>query len=215
MRRVVIASADASREHVQRGGNRFDCVFVTLTYQHDKQYCSRDISGYIKRTREYLKTRNLNAFYQWVIELTKKGKPHYHVLWWVPKGTRLPKPDTHGMWDKGMSNIKLAYRPVGYVVKYATKGEGGDFPKGARLFGVGASVDEIKLARHRYGLPMWLFELTDASTRCTRVARVGWVEKGSGEIHQSPWIVDFARDAWGFITVEIRERVAHVTHDVH
>lgn len=209
MRRVVIASADASRELVQRGGNRFDGIFVTLTYQQELHYTTRDISEYIDRTRKWLKRRNVKAFYQWVIELTKKGKPHYHVLWWVPKGTRLPKPDESGMWQKGLSRIEKAFKPVGYLVKYATKGDGGEFPKGARLFGVGAQDEAVKLARHRFGLPMWLFERTEG--RCARVARVGWVDKSTGVIHDTPVLFSVSKDEWGFIVVEITpKQVANV-----
>lgn len=201
MRRVVIAAADASRDLVQRGGNRFDAVFVTLTYRSDEFYSTRDVSGYIKATREWLKRRNVKAFYQWVIELTQKGKPHYHIIWWVPKGLRLPKPDASGMWSKGSSNIKLATRPVGYLVKYVSKGDGGEFPKGARLFGVGAQDEGVKLARHRFGLPMWLFEKTEG--RCARVPRVGWVDKSTGEVHDTPFLFSIDKDAWGFIVVTI------------
>lgn len=209
MRRVVISTADASRDHVQQGGNRYDAIFVTLTYAEQYQWSTRDISGYIKRTREWMQRRAIRPMYQWVIELTKKGKPHYHILWWVPKGTRLPKPDTCGHWDRGFSRIERAFKPVGYLVKYATKGDSGEFPKGARLFGVGASVEHIKLTRHRAGLPMWLSDATEADCRCARVARVGWVEKATGAIHVTPWLVEFARDAWGFVTVTVTPKVAH------
>lgn len=201
MRRVVIAAADASRDLVQRGGNRFDAVFVTLTYRSDQFYSTRDVSVYIDLTRKWLKRRNVKAFYQWVIELTQKGKPHYHIIWWVPKGLRLPKPDASGMWAKGSSNIKLATRPVGYLVKYVSKGDGGEFPKGARLFGVGAQDEGVKLARHRFGLPMWLFEKTEG--RCARVPRVGWVDKSTGEVHDTPFLFSIDKDAWGFIVVTI------------
>lgn len=205
MRRVVIAAADASRDLVQRGGNRFQAVFVTLTYRSDQFYSTRDISAYVKATRDWLKRRNVKAFYQWVIELTQKGKPHYHVIWWVPHGLRLPKPDASGMWGKGSSNIKLATRPVGYLVKYVSKGDGGDFPKGARLFGVGSQDEAVKLAQHRHGLPIWLFELTEG--RCQRIPRVGWLDKTTGEIHDSPFTFSIDRDDWGFIVVTIATKV--------
>lgn len=203
MRRVVIGAADASRDFVQRGGSRFDAVFVTLTYQQEAFYTTRDISGYIKATREWLQRRKVKAFYQWVIELTKKGKPHYHVLWWVPKGMKLPKPDASGFWQKGLSRIERATRPVGYLVKYATKGGETEIPKGARLFGVGAQDEGVKLARHRFGLPTWLHDRTDSDIRCQRVAHVGWVEKQTGVIHDTPYTFTVSRDWWGFIVVSI------------
>lgn len=202
MRRVVIASADASREFVQRGGHRFDAIFVTLTYRGESYYTTKDVSEYIQRTRKWLLRQKAKAFYQWVIELTRAGKPHYHVLWWVPKGLRLPKPDASGAWQKGSSRIELARRPVGYLVKYATKGEGGDaIPKGARLFGVGAQDEGVKVARHRHGLPMWLYDRSEG--RCRRIARVGWVDQTTGEIHDSPFTFTVEKDEWGFIVVTI------------
>lgn len=204
MRRVVIGSADASREVVSRGGIRCRPIFVTLTYRADQQFTTRDVSRYIELTRKWLQRRGVRAMYQWVIELTKKGKPHYHVLWWVPLSVRLPKPDESGSWSKGSSNIQRAFSPVGYLVKYATKADDGNFPKGVRLFGVGAAgVDEVALARHRFGLPTWLHERTSEDTRCTRVTRVGWVEKNSGEIHVSPFSIEFTKDAWGLVVVVV------------
>lgn len=206
MRRVVIASADASRERLERGGRRYEALFVTLTYREGEQYSTRDISGYVKRTREWLKRRGVLVLYQWVLELTKRGRPHYHVLWWVPKGLRLPKPDASGFWDRGLSRIERAYRPVGYLVKYATKGDAGEFPKGARLFGVGAQDETVNLTRHRYGLPIWLFEATASDVRCVRVARVGWVEKSTGVIHQTPFSFSIDKDEWGFVVVTITRK---------
>jgi len=212
MRRVVIASADASRDVFNVGGGRYDAVFVTLTYRQEEFYTTRDISGYIKATREWLKRQRVRASYQWVIELTRKGKPHYHILWWVPKGIRLPKPDASGMWQKGLSRIEKATRPVGYLVKYATKGDSGEFPKGARLFGVGTQEEGVKLARHRHGLPMWLYERTDSDCRCVRVARVGWVEKATGVIHDTPFTFEIGKDDWGFVVVKINPKEVSSAH---
>lgn len=207
MRRVVIASADASRDLVQRGGNRYWAIFVTLTYRRDASYSPNDIRGYINGVREWLRRRKLKAHYQWVIELTQAGKPHYHVIFWVPHGLRLPKPDASGMWEKGSSNIKRATKPVGYLVKYVSKGDGGDIPKHARLFGVGAQDESVKLARHRFGLPTWLFERTEG--RCARIPRVGWVDKSTGEVHDSPFLFSIGKDDWGFIVVTIALKEGH------
>lgn len=207
MRRVVIASADAARKSAERGGHRLQCVMVTLTYASESVWASRDVSGYVRRVREWLRYRRIPARYQWVIELTKKGRPHYHLLWWVPRGTRLPKPDQSGQWTLGSSRIELAFRPVGYLVKYATKGTDGELPPGSRLFGTGAPELDVRLATHRAGLPMWLSASTDPNSRCSRVARVGWVEKDSGAIHESPYELRFGRDDWGFVVITIIEKV--------
>jgi hypothetical protein len=207
MRRVVIGSADAAREVAQAGGRRVDGIFVTLTYRADERYNSRDVANYITLTRRYLARRRLGFSYQWVLELTANGKPHYHILWWVPKGIKLPKPDESGAWDRGSSRIERARKPVGYLVKYATKGDdGGAFPKHAKLFGVGSSDKPVTFARHRFGLPTWLYERTEG--RCSRRAGLGWVCKSTGEIHATPFAVTVEKDEWGFVCVIITAKEA-------
>jgi len=207
MRRVVLASADTTRDACQRGGFRWSAVLVTLTYREGAAWSSHHVSQYVRRTREYLRRRHCEARYQWVIELTARGRPHYHLLFWLPRGQRLPKPDQSGHWTHGLSRIELARRPVGYLVKYATKGTDGQLPKGARLFGTGSPDSDIRHATHRAGLPMWLSEITDPSIRCYRVARVGWVERETGAVHQSPFLVRFSRDDWGFVVITVVKRV--------
>jgi hypothetical protein len=195
MRRVVIAAADSQRETLSRAGGRFEGILVTLTYRPGGDYDPRHVSEYVRRERYRLQRQGKCFGYQWVLETTKRGVPHYHVLWWVPKGTRLRKPDEAGIWPHGMSNIKRASRPVGYLVKYATKGNNGrPLPKGARLCGVGTADFAVRMARHRYGLPVWLFERTDG--RCTRV-RGGWVAPDTGEFFRSPYVLTWRHDADG------------------
>jgi hypothetical protein len=203
MRRVVIASADASRDAAAKGGFRTQAVLVTLTYAEGSMWSSRDVSGYVRRVREWLRRRGVEARYQWVIELTARGRPHYHLLWWLPRGMKLPKPDASGQWTRGLSRIEWARRPVGYLVKYATKGTDGDLPSGARLFGTGAPEADVRLATHRAGLPMWLSESTEPDSRWSRRARVGWVERESGEVRCSPFVMQVARDEWGFVVIVV------------
>lgn len=132
MRRVVISAADATRDIP---GFRCRGIFVTLTCADDAAWSVRDISAYVRAVREWLRRRGIPCRYQWVIELTRRGRPHYHVLFWLPVGIKLPKPDASGQWSKGLTRIELARRPVGYLVKYATKGNLADsmLPRGARL----------------------------------------------------------------------------------
>jgi len=207
MRRVVIASADASRIAAQRGGSRLWAVFVTLTYRQAQGFgawSTRDVSEYVGRVRKWLARRSVALRYQWVLELQQSGRPHYHIIFWLPRGLKLPKPDTSGHWDKGASNIKEATQPVGYLVKYVSKGDTElAFPKGARLFGTGAPEADVKLATHRAGLPIWLSEITDPNSRCTKVSRVGWVERATGAIFPSPYKLGWSRDSWGLVVVTV------------
>lgn len=128
---------------------------------------------------------------------------------WVPRGFRIPKPDQSGLWPHGLTQVKRAYSPVGYVIKYSSKGglEEHDIPKGARLFGVGGGGDAERLATHRAGLPMWLFARLEPGARARRVARLGWVCSITGEIFSSPFSVTWGRDEWGIPWVIITGRV--------
>lgn len=214
MRRVVIAAADACRESLERGGQRFDAVLVTLTYkaaEGEGAWASRDVAEYVNRVCMWLRYRGVAPRYQWCIELQQSGRPHYHVLFWLPKGVRIPKPDCSGQWTKGMSNVKRATRPVGYLVKYVSKGsEESEFPKGARLFGTGAPDADVKLAAHRAGLPMWVLSKIGPCSRARKlsscVVRLGWQDRDTLEVFPSPYEFAFGRDEWGFVVITIIER---------
>jgi hypothetical protein len=208
MRRVVIASSENCRDVGERAGSRYETLLVTLTYRPGAKWDQKHISAYIGAVNKHLSVAGIRGRYQWVIELTKAGIPHYHVLWWLPPGERLPMPDKSGMWTHGLSRVERARNAVGYLVKYATKGETEVYslPKGCRLFGVGGGLAEERLATHRAGLPMWLLECISDDARGRRVARVGWVDCSTGEIHQTPFNVVVARDDWGIVQITITRR---------
>jgi hypothetical protein len=208
MRRVVIASAESSREFLGGRGRDCETLLVTLTYAPTAKWDARQIADYIRSVSDWARSRKLRLRYQWVIELTQRGVPHYHVLWWVPVGVRLPKPDSSGMWPFGFSRIEKARNAVGYLVKYATKGETDlyQLPKGSRLFGVGGGLQSEKLATHRAGLPMWLLDRLPDDARARKVARVGWVDLSTGEVHQTPFEVVWWRDDWGVVSITISRK---------
>lgn len=208
MRRVVIRASEAARDAVDVPGFRWWCLFVTLTYRDAEGWDACHIRSYIKALRRYLEREGHACRYQWVVELTQSGRPHYHVLVWLPHGVRVPKPDASGQWPHGLSKIEVARNAVGYLVKYATKG-GIDLyslPKGARLFGVGGGNQSEKLAAHRAGLPMWLLEHLPDFARASKVARVGWVCRSTGAVHRSPFKLEWGRSEWGEVIVTITKR---------
>lgn len=211
MRRCVITAADIARDESKRPGFRSTCVLVTLTYRPEAQWAPEHVSEYVKRTTKWAARRGFKLRYQWVIELTKRGVPHYHLLFWLPHGERLPKPDISGHWPHGLSKIERARKPVGYLVKYASKGEFSAYrlPKHARLFGVGGSSPEGRLATHRAGLPMWLSASLQDGTRAKRIPRVGWLERETGSIFESPYVFRWERDEWGIPQVVITVRGNH------
>jgi hypothetical protein len=140
------------------------------------------------------------------LELTKKGVPHYHLLLWVPLDFRFPKPDDQGWWPHGSTRIERAEKAAGYIVKYASKGDvENPIPHGARLFGTGGEP-AAALARHRACLPRWL-RVKVATGRARRVTGVGWLAVDTGEIFQSPYIVDLhSLNSDGAPCVTVRDR---------
>ena len=76
---------------------------VTLTYRDDVDWSPRQVSNYLKCVREWARRKGIFIHYVWVLELTKRGRPHYHVLFGCLKGVSMPKADKQGWWKHGMT----------------------------------------------------------------------------------------------------------------
>lgn len=188
MRRVVVAHCEAVRD---LHGFRTDAIMVTLTYRPGEPWNKRQVSRYVEATVKWSARRGIRIKYQWVVELQARGAPHYHILFWVPHGFKLLKPDDAGHWPHGSSRIELARKAVGYLVKYSTKGgDDGALPHGARLFGTGGEPCARHPA-HRAGLPRWLDAIATPESHLDKVPYVGWVERSTGAIHHSPYSMAF------------------------
>jgi len=155
----TITAARLLQEQCQRGGLRYRVAMFTLTYRDIDGYSPRHISTFIKTTRERLRRMGWPMRYVWVLELQKRGAPHYHVLIWLPRGVTLPKPDKSGHWQHGLTRAEWARNAVGYVAKYAAKSESRhELPRGARVCGVGG-LDKARSAVRRWWLaPCWVRE---------------------------------------------------------
>lgn len=139
-------------------------AMITLTYQRDGMWEPGHIVGLIKNYREWFR-RNAkhcaisDCHYVWVMEMTAIGRPHYHVMMWMPEGVKPPLPDDQGWWPHGSSQAIFAHSPVGYLAKYASKQEsksGRHMPKGARLWGYGG-LKMIERGPVAYALaPRWV-----------------------------------------------------------
>ena len=191
MKRCVMTRARLLGESLR--GQAYYAAMVTCTYGPDQEWSPRDISRFTHRARQWMSRRGLKLKYDWVIELTKASRPHYHVLIWLPQLVKLPKPDQAGWWTKGMTRIeRIRAAGVGYIAKYASKqfygdtadGEGMPFPRGARLSG-GGGLGTTELAEYRWWLaPRWLRTRVDLQD----VRRVtGGYRTASGEHVASPW----------------------------
>ncbi len=191
-KQAVITSARLHQEAINQGPRRYKPAFLTLTYRPGEDYDPCDVSKLLKSIRNWLLRRKQGFRYVWVLELTKKGVPHYHLMLWLPKGLSLPKPDKQGWWKKGYTKIEWARRPVGYMAKYSSKGtDYQGLPKGARVHGCGGLEQDQRNERIWWLAPSWVREHWDNPEHLPRRAPGGgWYSKASGEWIPSPWEID-------------------------
>jgi hypothetical protein len=110
---------------------------LTLTYAPGQVWERRDISRFIEALRLFYKRRGWHFVYFWVAELQQRGAVHYHVIVFIPRGQKIPKPDR--WWKRGFTHIFAVRHFAAYLSKYLQKGIEGAirFPLGLRLFGYG------------------------------------------------------------------------------
>lgn len=175
MRRKVLSSSLWLRDH----GSRLEPLFITLTYARVDGYRGKHISEWLKRLSTSVR---FPLRYVWVLELQRRGAPHYHVVLWVPVGERIPLPDQSGQWPHGSSNVQRARHPVSYLMKYASKGTSADkLPRGSRICGAGGLGIDGRRAVRWWLLPKY------QRVRCTidddvhRCSGGGWVSFATGE----------------------------------
>jgi hypothetical protein len=202
MRRRVLTGA---RLHVSQV-LKWRAAMFTLTYHPEVDWDKRHISECLRLVRKWLKSRGTGCRYVWVMETTKAGKPHYHVVIWLPWGVKVPKLDSSGWWPWGMTRMEWARCAVGYVSKYVSKGqEGAKLPKGARMYGVGGLEGEALDESRWWILPGWLRGLVSVGEKIRPRPGGGWVNHDTGEFFSSPWRVLFRR---GAVFLVPREAVA-------
>lgn len=190
---------------------RWKVAMLTLTYAPAFDWSPGQISDLVRHVRQFLKRKGIPMRFAWVQEFTKKGRPHYHLLLWLPLGITLPKPDKRGWWPYGMTKIEWARNAIGYIAKYASKADSLHPPaKGARMHGNGGVSHEPvmcdkggqcagfpisgRLEQMWWKLPGWLREAVEPSERVRRAAPHsggGHVHPATGEVYKSPWIVVF------------------------
>lgn len=175
-------------------------VMVTLTYADGSNWRPNDIREYMLALRAELKARLVG--YAWVLEMQKRGAPHYHIMLYVRRGTRVPTPDKSGMWQKGVSRIETAHK-VDYIMKYVGKEYQKEMlPGGARMFAVWIAKNiptELQLLQFRASsLPGWFRDIVGEylKTEGAEFGRIwerapggGWLLRPTGEVHPSPWRV--------------------------
>jgi len=182
-------------------------VMVTLTYADNVAWQSEHISAYINCVQKWGMRQGYKFPYAWVMELTKKGKPHYHCIIWIPRRLQLPKADKRGWWPCGMTNTVRATNPYGYLSKYASKAHVVEeviidpatgkeiikkhtFPKGARIHGIGGITGREAAIIAWWKLPKVLRLGDEGSHKWRRRLGGGWhciSGEAQGEIYESEW----------------------------
>ncbi len=192
MRRGVLFTARAIEENLAETGLQVRKAFITLTYRPGVPWSPEHISQTLACYAEWARRRGFPLLYVWVLELTKVGVPHYHVLMWLPLGMTPPLPDKQGWWPHGMSQAKWVLSPLGYLVKYLSKGLSGHaYPKGARIWGSGGLTARQRLRRAWYRAPAWLKRFAPSGEVCAvRRCDGGWWNMTTGFWYRSPWWVE-------------------------
>lgn len=191
LKKNVVTSARLHSKEAVRG---FKPLMVTLTYRPEDDWCPKQIARYLGRIKEWMKRKRpgLPFRYVWVFELTKAGRPHYHCLFWMPKGLTMPKADKRGWWPHGSTKTEWARNAVGYLAKYASKGTDEKIPKGVRLYGVGGLSIGSRRQRAWWNLPSGVRKWGFPECRWGRATGGGWLCRSghnAGEWRESQWNV--------------------------
>lgn len=173
MRRALGTAAQQIQTRMGEGGRRVHCAMVTLTYAQDGAWKPRHMNELVDRVRKYYRRKGVQFAYVWVAELTERGRVHYHLLVFLPKGVAMPKPDKQGWWKHGSTRVEWARKAVGYITKYASKGgEVEKMPLGLRLHGRGGLTDTERVTVRWWVAPRYVRDFFGPAIRVVR-RRVG------------------------------------------
>ena len=193
--RRTLTRARLLDESTRKGPARGRWLMVTTTYRPGVVWEPGHIRTCLHAMRQWGRRCGQKLRYTWVMELTKRGTPHYHLLVFLPRHLHLPHLDKRGWWPHGMTKVEVARNAVGYLAKYASKafgcidpdsGKAYLFPRGARING-GTVVDPGQLPEWRFWCaPKWARDRVQPLTDLRR-ARGGYVVADTGEWLKSPW----------------------------
>lgn len=146
--------------------------FVTATYRNGVVWSPLHISHLMHRIRMWakrVKYRHLGKQCKgftlsggWACELMQNGRPHYHIVLYVPIGLVLPKPDKQAWWRHGFTErTRIRYSGAAYLSKYLSKStsKDKDIPKGCRLSAAFGLSTKGKRVRTHFTHPKWLREM--------------------------------------------------------
>lgn len=207
LKRLRCSVLTAARLHVQERP-RWRVAMLTLTYRDGVEWTPGQVSSVVRHLRQWLARKGVPMRFVWVQEFTKRGRPHYHMLLWLPLRIGKIFPDERGWWPHGFTRFEWARNAVGYIAKYASKGDALHQPaKGARMHGNGGLTGGALIEQRWWKLPGWLrdrVEPSDGVRRAPTGTGGGFVNPDSGEVYRSPWVVFFKG---GFVFIERRAGV--------
>lgn len=190
LKKGVMTTARLVNDRLAAESIRWRPVMVTLTYADSDGWAPDHISQFINRVQMFAKRRGFKLPYVWVMELQKRGAPHYHVLFWIPARLYFPKADRQGWWVHGSTRIDRVKNAVGYVAKYASKlqsKDGVEMPRGARIHGVGGINKHEKRVVAWWKLPKDLRQGDEGSVFWRRAKGGGWLCADTGELRPALW----------------------------
>ncbi len=176
---------------------RWRRLFVTLTYAKDDAYEPGQMTLFSQRVRDWFKREcgDTRMRMVWVMELTKRGRPHYHCMIWVRARDYFPNPHKAGWWPHGFAHVLSSKvhinRPVAYMAKYASKftsEQAKHVPKGARLYGVNGATTEGKRVIRWWRAPIFARDHFGGAADIRKVTG-GYVNRTTGEFLASEWKV--------------------------
>lgn len=173
-------------------------LFTTLTYADDIEWDAKHMSNCISAVKMWHKRLGIPFRYVWVAEVQEERKihspeqhcVHYHLIIWLPKRFILPYFDARGWWPYGSTNCKKSYSPIGYLMKYASKGLKGDytFPKGCRKHGCGGLTKDHRRFKTWHSRPSYVKEaFPDYRDNVQPAKGGGWIAKQTGEFLDAAW----------------------------
>ena len=183
MKRNVLTTARLMSELPPQVPGRPDrMAMVTATYAEDQEWEPGDITRLVKFARRFVQDAGYRFSFLWVLEMTRRGRPHYHMAVRLPATVRLPKPDDAGWWMRGMTRIEYARAPVAYMAKYLSKVDSLDhYPRGARISGFGGLPEEARRERRLWASPRYVRELLGEEANPFRAPGGGWLDRETGE----------------------------------
>lgn len=188
-RKTLLNTARMFSKAMQATKHRHKVAFITLTYARVGDWEAGHIAAFMNHVRNYLARRGVPMCGLRKLEMQKRGAVHYHLMFWLPKGISLPKPDKKGWWPHGTSNCQWLRNGYGYCAKYVSKTENALIPRGARLYAVFGADQVMKRELRWWITPRFVREAFPYAENHdpVRAKGGGWVSRKTGVVVFSEW----------------------------